>query len=135
MQTTATPARVLGLYDLPFWKYLNEDGEFRLQCCRECGAFRYPPGPVCHECLSPDHEWKQVSGKGEILSLIVFHKQYLPEYPAPYNVIAVRLEEGPILISNLAEDVPQQSPIGRSVRLSLARMDDGVTLPRFVLAD
>ena len=136
IQTTATPPRVLGLYDEHFWHQLKIDGRMHLQCCGACGTWRYPPGPACHACLSPDSEWKPVSGGGELLSWVTFHKQYLPAYPAPYNVIAVRLDEGPTLISNLVEDPKVgDRPIGRRVRLKVVAMDDGVALPRFELAD
>lgn len=135
MQTSATPARVLGLYDEPFWRHLKEDKKLHLQCCEECGTYRYPPGPVCHECLSPRSSWKPVSGMGEILSWIVFHRQYLPQYPAPHKVIAVRLDEGPTIISNLVGAEPEGSWIGRRVRCVPQEMDDGVVLPRFELAD
>lgn len=135
-QTTATPPRVLGHYDEPFWRHMQDDGRMHLQCCNDCGTWRYPPGPVCHACLSPSSEWKPVSGGGELLSWVTFHKQYLPAYPAPYNVIAVRLDEGPTLISNLIEDPePGDRPIGRRVRLTLVAMADGVALPRFEFAD
>jgi uncharacterized OB-fold protein len=134
MQTAATPPRVLGLYDEQFWNYLRDTGRMHLQCCRECGTWRYPPGPACHACLSPEYDWRAVSGQGELLSWVIFHKQYLPAYPAPYNVIAVRLDEGPTIISNLVEDpAPGDSPIGRRVRLKVVAMDDGVALPRFEL--
>lgn len=135
-QTAATPPRVLGLYDEPFWNRLKETGRMHLQCCSRCGTWRYPPGPACSACLSPDYEWKPVSGGGELLSWVMFRKQYLPAYPAPYNVIAVRLDEGPTLISNLVSD-PEggEKIIGRRVRLKVVDMDDGVALPRFELAD
>jgi hypothetical protein len=64
----------------------------------------------------------------------MFRKDYLPEYPAPYNVVAVRLEEGPIMISNLIED-PSENVIGRKVTLVPVDMEDGVVLPRFKLED
>lgn len=133
MQTEATPARVMGLYDGPFWRYLLEERQFRLQKCTQCDTHRYPPGPTCHHCLSPQSEWAEISGKGEILSWIVFHRTYLPQYPAPYNVIAVRLDEGPTMISNLVGEVPTGSWVGRRVRCVLQDMQDGVVLPRFRL--
>lgn len=133
MQTTATPARVLGLYDIPFWEHLRQSGEMKLQCCTDCDTWRYPPGPVCQNCLSPNAAWTAVSGGGELVSWVQFHKQYLPEYPAPYNVIAVRLDEGPTIISNLVGDEGGRELIGRRVRLQIDRMDDGVALPRFAL--
>lgn len=136
MQTTATPPRVMGLYDPPMWELASETGRLHLQCCRDCGTWRYPPGPACPSCLSPAAEWKPVSGEGELLSWIMFRKQYLPAYPAPYNVIAVRLDEGPTVISNLVEDPPDGARIiGRRVRLVMAAMADGVALPRFALAE
>ena len=135
MQTSTTPPRVLGLYDEPFWRLLKSEGRMHLQCCAECGAWRYPPGPTCQACLSPASEWKPVAGGGELLSWVTFHRQYLPAYPAPYNVIAVRLDEGPTIISNLVEEPGVGKVIGRRVRLAVVEMDDGVALPRFELAD
>lgn len=135
MQTTSTPPRVLALYDEPLWRLMKETGHLHLQCCSECSTWRYPPGPACQECLSPDYDWKPVSGKGELLSWVMFRKQYLPQYPAPYNVIAVRLDEGPTIISNLVEDPEDGAKIiGRRVALKIVAMDDGMPLPRFELA-
>lgn len=131
-QTARTPPRVLALYDVPMWDRLKEHGHLHLQCCSDCGAWRYPPGPACPDCLSPEYEWKPVSGGGEVVSWVMFRKEYLPEYPAPYNVVAVRLDEGPMIISNLVED-PDGNVIGRKVRLKVVTMDDGVPLPRFEL--
>lgn len=133
-QTTATPARILGLYDGPFWDYMINSRQFRLQRCNACGAFRYPPGPTCHQCVSPAYEWTAVSGEAEILSWVVYHRGYLSQYPAPYNVIAVRLKEGPTMISNLVGTEPEGAWIGSKVRAVLQDMDDGVVLPRFELA-
>lgn len=133
MQTKETPPRVAGLYDQPFWDHLKATGRMHLQCCGACGTWRYPPGPVCQECLSPDCDWRPVSGGGELLSWVMFRKQYLPAYPAPYNVIAVRLDEGPTLVSNLTENPVATDLIGRRVRMVAVAMDDGVTLPRFEL--
>jgi uncharacterized OB-fold protein len=105
-----------------------------LQRCRTCRAWRYPPGPVCAECLSPDFDWAAIAGGGEILSWTVFHRGYLAAYPPPYNVIAVRLDEGPIVISNLDGEVPQGDWIGTRVDLTYSVMPDGAILPRFVQA-
>lgn len=129
---TKTPAPVGGMYDAPLWESIRAHG-MKLQCCRECGQFQYPPAPVCHQCLSSELDWTALSGKGEILSWVIYHRQYLEAYPAPYNVIAVKLEEGPVVISNLEGDVPQASWIGQQVRLLYKTMEDGFILPRFEL--
>lgn len=107
------------------------DHAWKLQRCRDCHAWRYPPSPVCAECLSAEFDWSAIAGGGEILSWTVFHRGYLPAYPPPYNVVAVRLDEGPIVISNLEGSVPDGDWIGTRVALTYSTMPDGVTLPRF----
>ena len=76
----------------------------------------------------------RLSGDATILSWEIFHRQYLPAYPAPYNIIAVRLAEGPVMISNLEGTQPDGSWIGQAVRLVYVEMPDGMILPRFTLA-
>jgi uncharacterized OB-fold protein len=125
-----TPAPVMGIYDRKMWDSIAER-QWRLQSCDACGAFQYPPAPGCAACLSMALSWKPVSGRARILSWTTFHRQYLPAYPAPYNVIAVRLAEGPVFISNLEGHPPDAGSIGQDVELVYATMPDGVTLPRF----
>lgn len=126
------PRPVMGLYDTPMWESINAKA-MRLQRCRSCGTWLYPPGPACPGCLSCELEWTPVSGRGRIVSWVVFHRHYLPAYPPPYNAISVRLEEGPCMISNLEGAMPDQESIGRAVRLCYVTMPDGVVLPRFQL--
>jgi uncharacterized OB-fold protein len=127
-----TPAPVMGIYDRKMWETIAKK-DWHLQCCSKCGAFQYPPAPGCSACLSMDLQWQPVSGNGRIISWTIFHKQYLPAYPAPYNVIAVRLEEGPVFISNLEGPTPAGSWIGEKVNLVYVSMPDGFILPRFRL--
>lgn len=124
--------RITGLYDEPMWGGF-EKRVLLLQECSSCGASRYPPAAVCPKCLAPEHRWAEASGKGTIVSWAIFHRQYLPEYPAPYNVIAVQLEEGPLMASNLEGPPPEGSWIGRAVVLTWSDSAAG-GLPRFRLA-
>jgi uncharacterized OB-fold protein len=132
-QTVATPKRMLGLYDRPFWDSVSGHA-MKLQCCAECSAWRYPPGPICAECLSIDHEWFPVSGDAVVMSWIVFRRAYFPAYPPPTNVIAVRLAEGPVMVSNLVGEEPRGNWIGCRLKLTYSQMPDGVVLPRFRIA-
>jgi uncharacterized protein len=88
------------VYEAPFWEFIQAH-DMRLQRCAECGAYRYPPGPACARCLSTEWEWAPFSGRGQLVSWVVFHRQYFPELPVPYYVAAVSTAEGPILIANL----------------------------------
>jgi uncharacterized OB-fold protein len=125
-------AKPKALYDQPMWDRIAAR-DMALQRCRACGTFRYPPGPSCPACLAAEHDWTSLSGKGEIVSWAVFHRKYLADYPPPYNVIAVRLAEGPMMISNLEGPTPMGSWIGAAVELVYVEVGERV-LPRFRLA-
>lgn len=129
-----TPAPVMGLFDGPMWSSIRE-GAMQLQRCQDCGAMQYPPAPVCTHCLSLALKWQPISGQGTILSWVVFHRTYLDAYPAPYNVVAVRLAEGPVMISNLEGAPPAQGWLGVPVRMVYTTMPDAAVLPRFTLDD
>lgn len=125
-------SKQFGAYDEPMWDAIDRRA-MALQRCNACGTFRYPPGPSCSSCLSPEATWKQISGEGEIVSWAIFHRGYLAEYPPPYNVIAVRLAEGPMMISNLEGVTPSGTWIGQSVQLVYAEHPTQGLLPRFTL--
>ena len=129
-----TPQPVNGLYDEPMWQSVGERA-FKLQKCSMCKGWQYPPAPICTHCGSDELQWTPVSGTGVIISWVIFHKTYLPAYPAPYNVVAVRLSEGPVIVSNLELPFTKGSWIGLSVQLVYVSMPDGFILPRFRLAN
>jgi len=83
--------------------------------------------------LSDQLDWTRISGKASIVSWVIFNRTYLPSYPAPYNVITVKLQEGPLFISNLEGQVPKGSWIGAKVNLIYTEMAEKQYLPRFVL--
>lgn len=124
--------QVLGLYDRHMWETIRER-RWALQKCMEDGYFRYPPSPVCPHCLSINYDWQPISGRGTILSWVIFHRQYFEDFPTPYNVIAVRLREGPIVISNLCGELPDKDWIGREVEVIYERRD-GAIIPQMKLS-
>jgi uncharacterized OB-fold protein len=124
---------VITMYDEPMWASVRER-QMRLQCCASCGRWRYPPAPVCPQCLSMDAQWTPLSGRGIILSWVIFHRKYFDDYEPPYNAIAVQLAEGPIVVSNLVGQLPQDSWIGCAVELCYEEHGATRTLPRFRLA-
>lgn len=131
MQDNRIPPPVAGLYESRLQDYIAGK-RMHLQCCRECGFYCYPAAPGCPNCLGMDMKWVPVSGRGTIISWAVFHKQYIAAYPVPYNVIAVRLDEGPVMISNLEGPQPEGSWIGLPVTLVYVEVT-GTVLPRFEL--
>ncbi len=122
---------ILTIYDVPMWDSIKARA-MALQKCPSCSTMRYPPSPCCPKCLNMDAAWTPLKGQGTILSWVIFHRKYFDDFPPPYNAIAVRLEEGPIMISNLVGDEPEGSWIGRAVEICYT--DTGVrVVPQFRL--
>lgn len=124
---------LFSLYDKPMWDSIAA-GAMRLQRCTANGRFRYPPGPVCPDSLSSDYTWEPISGRGTLLSWTIFHRQYLPAYPAPHTVVAVQLEEGPIMIGSVDPTEVASLVIDGAVELVYGDHPDGYRIPRFRMA-
>jgi uncharacterized OB-fold protein len=103
-------------------------GELVLQRCARCGYLRYPPGPLCPECLSPETHWVTDSGAGEIWSYCVYHRAFTTPFRdlVPYVVALVVLDSGPQLITNVLGRSPDKVHIGlRGVAAPRALPDGG----------
>lgn len=101
--------------------------------CNNCGYLFWPIGPVCKRCLSLDVGWREVSGRGQISSWVVFHKgwsEYLKTV-TPYVVVQVELEEGPRLTTNLVGCEQEEARVGLPVQAVWEEVTDEVTLLQF----
>jgi uncharacterized OB-fold protein len=87
----------------PFWDALRH-GHVVFQRCG-CGHAFLPAGRHCPACLRPDPQWERASGKGRLLSWVVYHTAYHPAFEShlPYNVALVELAEGPRLLTNIVD--------------------------------
>lgn len=128
------PLPKLDTLNKPFWDGARA-GKFLLQHCPYCGDTRFPPGPVCPKCLAGDQTWIEASGKGTLESWIDMHRAYWDGYKddLPYRVCLVRLEEGPVVVSNLVGTTGNMR-LGALVEAVFEVVTDDVTLPKFRLA-
>lgn len=124
--------RMYSPYDRPMWDSIAEK-KMRLQRCVRCQRFRYPPGACCPGCLSTEATWEPISGLGKIVSWTTFHRQYLPAYPAPLTCVAVQLDEGPMVVSNVDAEEIALLRLDAPARMIYGRHPDGYVLPRFTV--
>jgi hypothetical protein len=120
-------------------------GELRVQRCTASGRLVFPPREFSPFAPRAPLAWVPVSGRGAIWSFVVPHPPLLPGFAelAPYNVIAVALDEDPRvrLVGNLvareggsiAEVDPRTIRIGARVRVCFERLGDEIALPRWLL--
>lgn len=115
-----------------YWKALDE-GRLVFQRCA-CGHAWLPAMRHCPACLAEGPRWETASGRGRIVSWVVYHTAYHEAFASrlPYNVALVELEEGPRLITNILDDNALLA-CDAPVALEITR-DEGVALARFRLA-
>ena len=116
----------------PFWDGCRA-GVLRLQRCQRCGQLRYPVSPICPECMGTGAAWEDMSGRGEIFSFTIFRHVYNDAWRdrVPYAVALVRLEEGPIVISNIVGVDPDAVRVGLPVTVVFDAVSDEVAIPMF----
>jgi uncharacterized OB-fold protein len=121
----------------PYWDAL-EQGHLVFQRCAAGHAW-LPARRHCPTCLADAAGWHRSSGRGRLVSWVVYHTAYHEAFASllPYNVALVELEEGPRLITNivdandaLAGDAPVELAVERQdgqalARVRLARATDG----------
>src|SRR5438309_1320959 len=101
-----------------FWEGTVAE-ELRVQTCNACGNVQLPGGPCCTSCLSPDVSWTKASGIGDVFTFTVVGHAFHPNFAGslPYVVADVRLEEGPILTTNVTGCPPESVHIGMPVEV------------------
>jgi uncharacterized OB-fold protein len=104
-----------------------------VQRCSACGTMMWPVKPACINCLSPDVEWVQVSGKATLYSFVLMHQVYHPAFATevPYNIAEVDLVEGLRIISNIVGCSNAELTIGMELEVTFEDVSDEVTLPKF----
>lgn len=102
-----------------------------IQRCRNCGAFRFYPRPMCPNCNSMDNEWAEAKGKGKVYSWTVAVQQFHPAFEVPYIVAIVELEEGVRIITNILECQPAELYVGMPVVVVFEDVTEEITLPKF----
>lgn len=126
----------------PYWRGLTER-ELRVQQCSSCGYLRHPISWLCPECLHEGFEWVAMGGRGSVETFI-WYFEFLDaavgelagfQKDLPYNVAAIRLEEGPRLIANVRDVAFGELKVGASVRSVFDDVGDGWALLRFVTED
>jgi uncharacterized OB-fold protein len=116
----------------PFWAHARAH-RLALQRCDHCGVFRYPASPVCAECDSDQSSWTETVGLGTVLSWVVFHKSYFASFndDVPYNVALIKVDEGPVLCTNIVGIDNDMISAGLRVKVVFDEVNQEFSIPRF----
>lgn len=127
------PDRTLGGIHDQFWHHCNSR-ELRLQQCRNCGTFTWPPVSQCEQCGHTVLQWRPVSGRGRLLSWATFEHRYYEELPVPWDTVLVALDEGPLFVSNPIGFTRDDMRAGLEVEVDFLECEDSAgafLLPAF----
>ena len=100
--------------------------------CLNCGAL-YSQAIDCVSCDSPRMDWVKVSGRGEVFTFCIYHQAFHPAWKddIPYNVAYVKLDEGPLLLTNIVGCANKDIHIGMPVEVVFEDINEEITLPKF----
>ncbi len=104
--------------------FVDTGGEVRLlgSRCRACGAQAFPRRTVCARCLS-DHDGEEVRlGPTGVLYTYAVVRQAPAEFPTPYVIGYVDLDEGVRVFTQVRTDHPERLGLGQRMRAVVAPM-------------
>jgi uncharacterized protein len=100
--------------------------------CVNCGTF-YSKVIRCVACDNPKMDWVKVSGKGQVFTFGVVHQLYHPAWKndIPYNVAWIKLDEGPVMLSNVVQCKNEDLYVGMPVEVVFDDITNEISLPKF----
>lgn len=112
----------------PFFDAARE-GRFVVPRCRACGKTHWYPRAVCPHCFSTDIAWEAASGLGTIHTFSPMRR-----VDPPYTIAYVKLDEGPLMMTNLVDALIDAWRIDQRVKLVFVPSEDGTPVPCFMPA-
>ena len=116
------------------WWNATKQGSLLVQRCRACAHVQHYPRTLCTKCASTDLEDIAATGRGMVYSFTVVHRSPHPAFEPPYAVALVRLDEGPVLVSNITGCAPEDVRCDMPVSVTWEDLPDGRRLPLFTPA-
>jgi len=117
--------------DNAFWFEGARQHRLLIQRCKQCGALRHPPRPMCSECHSYGWDVVDASGRGTVYSFVVNHHPQVPAFDYPLAVGLIELEEGTRLVANVIRIDPGEIRVGMPVEVEWVDHDPDLSLPAF----
>ena len=115
-----------------FWDACR-DHRLLIQQCEACGHFQFYPRSFCTQCARRSPVWVSASGRGTVETFTVIRTPVSPAYAAdiPYAIALIRLEEGPVVMSQVTGCDPGDLKSGMPVQVRFRVWTESITLPEF----
>lgn len=132
MEPYDKPLPVIDPLTRPYWDHARQH-RLAVQKCDHCGDRHFPPSPVCPRCLSEAQSWEVTNGRGKLLSWVRFHRAYWKGWQEdlPYDVCAIELDAGPVVVGNFAGGLPEHARLGLAMEAVFDDVAPEISLVRF----
>jgi len=105
------------------WRLKNQRYKLEGVACKNCNQKIFPPRQICPHCGSDELETFMFSGKGDVFSFTTIYETPAGfEDNAPYTVALVKLEEGPMVTTQLTDLGDAKPEIGLEVEMVVRRL-------------
>lgn len=116
-------------YNYEYFEGAKQD-KLVIQYCTHCEEYIFYPRQICNKCLNDSLIWKNTTGEGEVHSFAII---YRPQHDSlfedvPIILVAVKLKEGPILISNIVDCEVSEVEIGMKLKVKGYQIEDEVDI-------
>jgi hypothetical protein len=114
-----------------YWDSVNGEA-LKIPYCLDCGSPHFYPHALCVSCMSPNLQYRPVSGLGTVYTYTVIRSPQ-PAFKGmePYVVANVELDEGVRMMANVLTDDPDSIRIGTKVRLVYQQVSPDLKMPQF----
>ncbi len=103
-----------------------EQGKVMGTRCRDCGLVFFPPRSDCHQCLSDNVEWFEVSGSGKLVTYSQL--QFAPvgfEDDLPYCIAVLDYGDFKVF-GRIAREIPAAGiELGMEMKTAVNKLPDG----------
>lgn len=121
------PVAAIDALTEPWWEATRHK-RLMVQRCDACGKNQLYPRALCTACWSTSLRYVEASGRGVVLSFTVVHRAPHEFFDPPYAVALVRLDEGPVVVTNF---VGADASCDQPVEVTWEPLSDGRNLPLF----
>lgn len=118
--------------DSESWWAAVQDRVLMVNACGSCGRSSLYARPFCPRCWSEDVALTPASGRARLYTWSVVHQSAAPfDTRTPYVVAMVDLEEGPRVMTELADCPAEELHADMELVIAFRRDDDGFVVPTF----
>jgi uncharacterized OB-fold protein len=113
------------MFPARYWREIPQRYRLEASKCKGCGRIYFPPRLICSECKSKEFEETKLKDQGKLLTYTVIRvapSQFVNQ--SPYAMGIVELDDGPKLLTQIADCEPDQLEIGMKLRLEFRKIQE-----------